>query len=78
MSDSGDVSTGQVSSAPPSPWWEYLHYAAHEAFTYSLARQGNDPRGPPGLIGPTSHAFCVPGGPYPYPAEPNPPPDLAM
>jgi len=54
-----------------------LQYAAHEVYTYSLSRQGNDPRGPPGPISPTPWAFCVPGGPYPYPAVPNPPPPRA-
>lgn len=39
-----------MSSVPSSSWWEYLHFAAGEAYGYSVTRQHDDPRGPPGTI----------------------------
>lgn len=45
---------------PQDSWWEYLQAAALEVYTYSLSRQGLDPRGPPGPLPPSGAPTCGP------------------
>lgn len=51
MSDlEGAADSSPAPLAVSSSWWDYVNYAAHEAYLYSLAHSGTDPRGPPGTI----------------------------